>query len=285
MRISPRFISLCVIVAATRATAQEKIESPLAEKWDYVVPMKKVAARFKGNEGVVIHVGASDTIANPYTTWARQGKGKTPDDIAILKWMHTNKNDKTDGWWLCRMELVSHRAYTAESGLQSAWLMGGGKLGLPPLEKMLDDYKPRIVVFEVGIYEAEDERPLADYRKNVAKALAMTLERGAIPILTTSPPIKAHLKSSAAYNDAIRDLAKERGLPLVDMEQEILRRRPDDWYGTLMTRMHLTATRNGVSAASEPTAANLRESGFLLRGWVTVRKLAEVKRRVIDAGD
>src|SRR5262245_20235230 len=51
------------------------IQSPLAEKWDYEAPMKKVAARFKGKEGVVIHVGASDTIANPYTTWARSGKG------------------------------------------------------------------------------------------------------------------------------------------------------------------------------------------------------------------
>jgi hypothetical protein len=230
----------------------------------------------------VIHVGASDTIANPYTTWARQGKGKTAEDEGILKWMHTNANDKTDGWWLCRHEVVSHRAYTAESGLESSWLFKGGTLGLPPLEKMLDDYKPQVVVLEVGIYEAEAERPLDDYRKNMARALDMILERGAIPIPTTAPPIKAHLKASAAYNEALRELARERGLPLVDMEQEILKRRPDDWYGTLMTRMHLTASRAGVSPASEPTPMNLRESGFLLRGWLTVRKIAEVKRRVLD---
>jgi hypothetical protein len=29
-------------------------------------------------------------------------------------------------------------------------------------------------------------------------------------------------------------------------------------------------------------AMNLRGSSFLLRGWVTVRKIAEVKRRVLD---
>jgi len=270
------------------------LESPLAEKWDYQAPMKKVAARFKGNEGVVIHVGASDTIANPYTTWARQGKGQTADDKAVLKWMHTDANDKTDGWWLCRKEVVSHRAYTAESGLESAWLFEkGGEQAkgrwpgppLPPLAKMLDDYKPRLVVLEVGIYEAEAERPLADYRKNMGQALDLILERGAIPIPTTAPPIQAHLKSSKAYNETLRALAKERGLPLIDMEQEILQRRPDDWYGTLMTRMHLTAARAGVSPSSEPTAENLRESGFLLRGWVTVRKIAEVKRRVLDAKD
>jgi len=277
--------------ADKRASA---VESPLAEKWDYVAPMKKVAARFKGNEGVVIHVGASDTIANPYTTWARQGKGKTAEDEAVLKWMHTNANDKTDGWWLCRMEVVSHRAHTAESGLESAWLFekGGEKAPgrwpgppLPSLAKMLDDYKPRMVVLEVGIYEAEAERPLADYRKNMARVLDMTLERGIIPIPTTAPPIQAHLKTSKAYNEMLRELARERGVPLIDMEQEILQRRPDDWYDKLMTRMHLTATRAGVSPSSEPTAENLRESGFLLRGWVTVRKIAEVKRRVLDHKD
>jgi hypothetical protein len=267
------------------------VESPLAEKWDYVAPMKKAAARFKGNEGVVIHIGASDTIANPYTTWARSGKGKTAEDEAVLKWMHTNANDKTDGWWLCRKEVVSHRAYTSESGLESAWLFEKGQEKvpgrwpgepLPPLAKMLDDYKPRLVVLEIGIYEAEAERPLEDYRKNMARALDLILEQGAIPIPTAAPPIQAHLKSSKAYNEALRELARERGLPLIDMEQEILQRRPDDWYGTLMTRMHLTAARAGVNPASEPTADNLRESGFLLRGWVTVRKIAEVKRRVLD---
>ena len=54
--------------------------------------------------------------------------------------------------------------------------------------------------------------------------------------------------------------------------ESILQRRPDDWYGTLMTRMHLTAARGGVSPSSEPTADNLRESGFLLRGFFTLAR-------------
>ena len=160
MRVPSLLAALCLmgltLTPDLRAGAPiSKVNSPLGEKWDYVAPMKKVAARFKGTEGVVMHVGASDTIANPYTTWARQGKGKTPEDQAVLKWMHTDAKNKTDGWWLCRMELVSHRAYTAESGLKSAMLFDGGQLGLPPLAKMLEEYKPRIVVLEVGIYEVE----------------------------------------------------------------------------------------------------------------------------------
>jgi hypothetical protein len=270
------------VIGLLAADAPKPFASPLAEEWDYVAPMKKVAARFKGNEGVIIHIGASDTIANPYTTWARSGKGQTPEDQAVLKWMHTGANDKSDGWWLCRHELVSHRAYTAESGLQSAMLFKGGALGLPTLEKMLKDHQPRIVVLEVGIYEVEEKRPLAEYRQNMSKAFDLILEQGAIPVPTTAPPVQAQLEVSRSYNTALREMARERGLPLIDMEQEIVRRRPDDWYGTLMTRMHLTAARKGVNPSSEPTADNLRESGFLLRGWLTVRKLGEIKRRVLD---
>src|SRR4051794_34818062 len=82
-------ILLTGAVAPTRqARAQEKVASTaLAENWDYAAPMKKIAAKFRGKEGVVLHVGGSMTIANPYGTWARVGKGKTPDDVAILQWM------------------------------------------------------------------------------------------------------------------------------------------------------------------------------------------------------
>src|SRR5947209_7639294 len=84
-------LSLLVVVGACRLIAAEPGPvAPLPEGWDYAAPMKKVAATFRGQEGVVLHVGGSMTIANPYGTWARSGKGKTAEDAAILKWMHTD---------------------------------------------------------------------------------------------------------------------------------------------------------------------------------------------------
>jgi hypothetical protein len=259
-----------------------KGEAPLAEGWDYAGPMKKVAARFRGEEGVVLHVGGSMTIANPYGTWARTGKGKTPEDEAVLKWMHTEARDKTDGWWLCRNEVVPYRAHSAESGLQVAMLFAGGKRGLPTLEKMLATYRPRMVTLEVGIYDVEENVPLDAYRKDMGKALDLILEQVAIPILNTIPPFQAQLERSKRFNEALRELAKERGIPVLDLEREILTRRPGDWFGTLMKRIHLTAAEAGGSPGAEPTLENLRRSGYLLRGWLTVRKVAEVKRRVLD---
>jgi len=258
------------------------LQDPLPEGWEYAAAMKKAAAGFSGQEGVVIHVGGSMTIANPYTTWARSGKGKTPEDQAILTWMHAGKNDKTDGWWLCRTEVEHYRAHTSESGLKSAMLLEGGRRGLPPLEKLLAEHKPRMVTIECGIYDVEDGVPLEDYRRNMGKALDLILARGAIPLLNTIPPFKAQLDQTRKFNEALRGLAKERSLPLIDLEREILTRRPDDWFGPLMNRIHLTAGKGGVGPSSEPTPANLRDCGYLLRGWLTVRKIAEVKQRVLD---
>lgn len=272
-------VLLCIPMAVI--DAQESVK-PLTEAWDYAVPMKKVAAKFKGNEGVVLHVGGSMTIANPYGTWARSGKGKTPEDLAILKWMHTDAKDKRDGWWLCRTEVVNYRAHTAESGLKSAMLLAGGKRGLPTLAKMLDDYQPRMVTIECGIYDVEDGVALDDYRKNMAQSLDLILNRGVIPVLNTIPPFKAQLQRTKQFNEALRELAKERGIPILDLEREILTRRPDDWFGTLMDRIHLTASQKGGNPASDPTPENLKMSGYQLRGFLTVRKIAEIKRRVLD---
>lgn len=262
--------------------AQEKRIQPLAEAWDYAPAMKKVAARFKGIEGVVLHVGGSMTIANPYTDWSRNGKGRTPADDAILKWMHAGAKDKKDGWWLCRMEVVPYRAYTSESGLEAPMLFAGGERGLPPLEKLLADYQPRMVTLECGIYDVENKRPRAEYEKTMGKALDLMLDRGVIPILNTIPPFKADLKTTREFNEALRNLAKERGIPVLDLEREIFSRRPDDWFGTLTTRIHLTASQAGGSSSAAPTAENLAKSGYLLRGYLTIQKIAEVKARVLD---
>ncbi|QDU95203.1 SGNH/GDSL hydrolase family protein [Lignipirellula cremea] len=280
-------LAIIVIVTATHARAADPTlvsqeTGPLAEDWDYAPAMRRTAATFQGREGVVLHVGGSMTIANPYGTWARSGKGKTPEDAAVLKWMHTEARDKTDGWWLCRTEVEHYRAYTSESGLKSAMLLAGGKRGLPTLAAMLQDYRPRIVTLECGIYDVEDGVSLEVYRRNMAQALDQILAAGAIPLLNTIPPFRAQRERTAQFNVALRSLAKERGLPVLDLEREILTRRPEDWFGPLMDRIHLTASDGEVGPGSEPTPENVRRSGYLLRGWLTVRKIAEIKRRVLD---
>jgi hypothetical protein len=260
-------------------------DSPLREAWDYAPAMREVAARFRGRPGVVLHVGDSITYANPYGQWARAGRAKTPDDEAILRWMHLGAENDTDGWWLCRYDHPDGgRSYTAAGGLRVDEALAGGKQGLPPLADLLRQYQPEMVVFMLGTNDASAGRPLDQYEADIRRALALMLDQAAIPVLSTIPPHPHRGPLAAQYNETLRQIAREKQIPLIDYEREILLRRPDDWNGTLLARddVHPTAASGAVDAASAPTATNLRLSGYLLRGWLSVRKIAEVKRRVLD---
>jgi hypothetical protein len=48
-----------------------------------------------------------------------------------------------------------------------------------------------------------------------------------------------------------------------------------------MKHISLTVIGAGSNPGAEPTSVHLWRNGYLLRGWLTVRKVAEVKRRVL----
>lgn len=281
MRLYPMILSALIVLFANTVRAQEK---PLPQSWDYAGAMKTVTARFKGRPGVVLHIGDSITHANPYGAWARSGEGKTAEDKTVLAWMHTGKDNDADGWWLCRVDLPGGRSHTACGGIRVDQMLAGGKSNMPSLAKLLDTYKPQMVVFMLGTNDASAGRPLADYRRDLAKAVDLILGDGIICILSTIPPHIGRQELARSYNEAVRAIAKERQLPLIDYEQEILMRRPKDWDGTLMNKgdVHPRAAGNGTKPNSAPTAENLKNSGYLLRGWLSVKKIGEVKRTVLD---
>jgi lysophospholipase L1-like esterase len=275
-------LMVCGLLAPNTRGADDKT---IGESWDYVPSMKKIAAGFKGKTGVVLHIGDSITYSNPYGQWARYGKGRTNEDKAILKWMHAGANDATDGWYLARVDRPGGRSDTACSGIRADQMLAGGKSKMPALKDMLGKYQPQMVVLMLGTNDASANRKLDAFTGDMTKAVDLVLGRGAICILSTIPPHPKRLELAASYNKALRDLAKKRGLPLIDFEAEILNRRPKDWNGTLLGKgdVHPTSKSAGTGAADAPTPQNLRNSGYLLRCWLSVRKIAQVKKRVIDA--
>jgi lysophospholipase L1-like esterase len=225
------------------------------------------------------------TYANPYGQWARGGQGQSVEDKAVLAWMHTNKRGDSDGWYLASFDHPDGgRSHTAASGLRADQLLAGGHNKLPALEKMLDTYKPRAVVLLIGTNDVSAGRKVEAYREDVAKALDLMLARGIVPLLTTIPPHPGNPELAKAYNMALRELAKSKSVPLIDFEKAILERRLEDWNGTLLSKndVHPTASQGGATASSAPTPENLKNSGYLLRGWLTVQKIAEVKKAVFD---
>ncbi len=162
-------------------------------------------------------------------------------------------------------------------------MLAGGKRGLPALAKILDTYKPQLVVLMLGTNDASAGRTVAAYTSDMEKALGEMLKRGIVPILSTIPPHIGKPELAKQYNDSLRRLARKLQIPLIDYEQEILKRRPNDWNGSLLSKndVHPTASQGSANAASAPTAENLKNSGYLLRGWLSVQKIAEVKRTVL----
>ena len=133
---------------------------PIAEDWDWVKPMKELAARFKGKPGVVLHIGDSITYANPYGAWARYGQGQTPEDKAVLKWMHTNDKNDQDGWHLASVDRPGGRSDTAASGMRLDEALTSGKSGLPTIAAMLKKYDPQVVLLMLGTNDASAGRPV-----------------------------------------------------------------------------------------------------------------------------
>jgi lysophospholipase L1-like esterase len=275
---------LPIVLSVVIFTAGRAAETPLPQPWDYGPSMKRVAQRFHGRQGVVLHVGDSITYANPYSQWAVAGAGRTEADLDLLDWMHGGASDDTDGWWLCRVDLPGGRSHTACGGLRLDELLAGGRSGLPALARLLDTYKPQVVVLMIGTNDVSAGRAVVAYRADLQRAVDLMLGQGIICVLSTIPAHPGRPDLGRAYNDAVREVAQARALPLIDYEREILKRRPDDWNGTLLQRndVHPTADQGGATPSSEPTAENLRNSGYLLRGWLSVRKIGEVKRTVLD---
>jgi hypothetical protein len=279
-----KYVAIIALAACT-FSARAAEPKPLPQAWEYAAAMKQVAAKARqAKPGVVLHVGDSITYANPYGQWARGGAGKTDEDRAALKWMHAGANDDTDGWHLCAFDHPDGgRSYTACGGITLREMLDGGKQKMPPLAKILDTYKPQAVVLMLGTNDASQRRDVKAYAKDLDQAIGLMLERGIVPIVSTIPPHVGQPELAKQINMAIRTSAEKDKLPLIDFEREILTRRPKDWNGTLMGKDDVhPGSANGVAAGAAPTEENLRCNGYLLRGWLSVKKIAEVKRLVFE---
>lgn len=256
------------------------------ETWDYGPAMRAVACRFTGTEGVVLHLGDSITYASPYTQWARDGRGKSPEEEATLTWSHCGERNELDGWYLASYEAGDFWSYTAASGIRADQFIAGGYAGFTSLDQIVETYNPQLAIVMLGTNDAWQGRPVGAYAADMETIISRLLANGTVVIVSTIPPMVPAPALAEQYNEQIWKLAERHELPVIDYYGEIVARRPDGtWNGTLLNRddPHPTAARAGVTPTSEPTPENLRESGYLLRGWLSVEKLIEVKRRVIDA--
>ncbi len=277
--------ALTIVVVMTGFANRPIRAEGVKEDWDWATAMAEVAARGreKNREGVVLSLGDSLTYANPSTRWARNPVGGEPGDLAVLEWSHAGKGDDSDGWHLASVDAAQGRSETAASGIRTDEFIAGGKAGLPPLKGILARYKPQVAFVLLGANDASAGRTPEEVARDMAMILDVLLANGTIPVLQLLAP-RADPRCdelSRQYNRRFLEIARERKLPVIDLYGEFTTRAPGDaWKHRLLLDdgVHFTHELSG----GPPTEENLAQCGYLLRCWLSVQKLKEIKARVLD---
>jgi len=248
-------------------------------KW--VEPMKDVHARFKGTPGTLAAFGASITVSMAF--WAPlQGDPKDmPDD---MKAAHARVKAylKPECWarW-------KGPAYGSNGGMTIRWAHEN-------VDKWLQAVNPEaaVILFGTNDLGGLDRK---EYEQKTAAVVDKCLRNGTVAILTTPPPRSGMLEKAKDFAEAVRRVAAEKKVPLIDYHAEILKRRPDDWDGALPKFKDVKGSeyevptliaRDGVHpsyprAHQDYSADSLTKSGYALRNYLTVTAYADVIRYVL----
>jgi hypothetical protein len=133
----------------------------------------------------------------------------------------------------------------------------------------------------LGFNDLIADRAVAQYIKDVEKAIDLLLANGTVPILSTLPPCRGKAERVEEYNAALRGLAEEKQIPLIDLHAEMKARAGEETEKLYLGEdgVHLTYQPPDGPASEE----NLRRCGYLLRCYLAVHKGMEVKAKVFDA--
>jgi hypothetical protein len=256
------------------------------ESYDYTAAMKQVAAKFKGNAGVYLHLGDGITYTSSNTLWARAGEGHTVAEKAFLKWSHVGERNDSDGWYLASADVpsgnvVGQRSHTAANGLRAENLLKNDRSGLPPLQEIIDKYQPQLALYMLGTCDIEAGRPANQYYADVAKAIDLLLANGTVVIVSTLPPFDGQAQQVNEYNNAIRRIARIKQVPFIDLHAE-MKARAGDQMEALYLPVGGGYPLSGLPATGPATDENLKRCGYLLRCYLAVHKGMEVKAKVFD---
>jgi hypothetical protein len=307
---SPQTLTITLLVQdqdadITKANSYDDAWETGANGWTAEMWHLKLNATGK-NTGFCVFLGDSITYSSAFGAWARSvgnsSAGMTAADTATCNWTHANTGSSqttNDGWFLAKYDVPNRNgSYTARSGITAGgYLTGYAAPDLPGMDKMFtlgyinpDGKQYRDAQMAVILLGTNDigGGDTAGLTANLGAIVDKLVAAKIIPILTTLPPRTGSDATVANFNAAIRTLATTRKIPLIDFWTEMTRRRPGTtWQNTLMGSdgLHPSGDRAGFTVSSNPYANNgqaLSEVGYLLRSWLTVQKIAEVKAKVLD---
>ena len=245
----------------------------------WVAPMRDVHAKFTGTPGTLALFGDSITVSVAF--WAPlEGATLTGDDAAALATVRGHM--KADSWRKWRGD-----DYGNKGRMTIRWADEN-------VDAWLKKLNPEAAVLLFGTNDL-GQLDAKEYEAKTRSVVERCLKNGTVVMMTTLPPRSGMLEKSRAFADVQRRVVAVYGLPVIDYQAEILRRRPTDWDGSLpqfkadaadVYQVPTLIAADGVHPSNpgkhaDYTEAALDRNGFQLRNVLTLRTYADVVRRVL----
>jgi hypothetical protein len=257
-----------------------ELNAPSSAYW--VKPMSEVHARFKGARGACAQIGDSITFSGAY--WSPLASKPTAMTPSVEASYELLKN---------YLKPESFNQKGPDFGNKGSMTI---KWARENISTWLKNLNPEVAVIMFGSNDV-GQIDVAQYSKLTREVIDACLANGTIPILTTPPPQTARLAKTLQFAAALREIALECRIPLIDYSQQILLRRPYDWDGSAPAFKNIPGdtyevpaliSRDGVHPSNPRAHANdfsptsLSNNGYTLRNYLTLLTYAEVVREILD---
>jgi len=276
-RTLPLLVLAGLAVAPARA-GQAKADQDAT----WVEPMKQVHARFRGTRGTFAQFGDSITVTMAFWAPLHYNPRHVSREMAgALK--RVNGYMKPECW-----DKWKGPGYGSEGGMTIRWADAN-------LDRWLKDHNPETALLMFGTNDL-GQLDLKEYRQKTASVVERCLKNGTVVILSTIPPRSGMLDRARQFAGAVRQIARQKKVPLVDYFDAVLRRRPDDWDGSLARfkkspgdeyQVPTLIARDGVHPSNpshyqDYSEESLRHNGYALRNYVTLMAYADVVRKALQ---
>jgi hypothetical protein len=252
---------------------------------DWIEPMKQVHSKFSGTPGTFAQFGDSITFSMAF--WAPLAW--EPENMAAdARRAHAQVKSfmKPECWREWRGPEFGN-----EGTMTIRWADQN-------VDKWLTKLNPEVAVImfgsnDVGQMEADE------HERKTRAVVQRCLKNGTVVLLTTASPRSGRLEKSKQFAEAVRKIAREEKVPLIDYCGEILKRRADDWDGSLAQfkavpgdtyEVPTLIARDGVHPSNTKQYGNdfsdagLSRNGFTLRNYLTLMAYSEVIEKVLQPG-
>ncbi len=254
-----------------------------AEKKDWVEPMKKVHARFTGKPGTCAQFGDSITLSGAF--WSplnAEPKNMSPAVEADYRLVKSHLKPE----WLNQ----KGPSFGNQGSMTIQWAREN-------VSSWLAKLNPEVAVIMFGSNDV-GQMNAREYEKTTREVVAACLTNGTVVILTTAPPQTGRMEKCMDFAAAIRRIAKDGKIPLIDYCDEILQRRANDWDGASATfkgvpgdtyEVPTLISRDGIHPSNPQKYFNdfseeaLGRNGYGLRNYLTMTSYAKVIREVLGS--